>query len=435
MSLASAPLRRVLEIFFKMSETNGLTSILSRPSLLRTDSTLALKRLAAQATVANSSNAERIENAQIAPGAGVSQGGALREIQELLTELEGLVTSRLGFPPSSARHEAQSRIDEIIESIDEVSQKAELSRLAFFDGGDSFTIRDVATDVRDVRLLHTDLQPGESLDVEVEVTKPATFGELTLEIGGNQLDLGAPNRQFRIEIGGVAGSRELSFASGTQLNELEAAFNTFSDVTGVRAEVEGTAVKLFGVAPGSDQFVSLRILDDGGIENGAGARGVSKPGASTSQPEASALHSLSLLKTGTSVTDFGNDIEGHINGKLAKGRGARLALTSADLTVDVLLQTDLLARGASSPTNETFAAFTIEANKAPGKAPAIDASSRLGRRVNYPEDNAISLADLRSPDFYFLSTGQAIHVVQQAQNEIKALFGQLGRAASLDLKA
>ena len=68
--------------------------------------------------------------------------------------------------------------------------------------------------------------------------------------GGNGL-----NELFVLEVAGLDGSRELSFASGTSIADIASAVNSFTDVTGVRAVLNGTTNFVLsrlieGAAPG-----------------------------------------------------------------------------------------------------------------------------------------------------------------------------------------
>ncbi len=118
------------------------------------------------------------------------------------------------------------------------------------------------------------------------------------------LDLATSDSTFVIEVAGNLGSRTLSFASGTLAHHVAAAIRSFEDVTGVRAYVSGStgSVRLQSIVAGGDQFVSVRIIDDGGIEAGDGIYGLdpndySRVGAFVS----------SYADAGEGVIDHGRD--------------------------------------------------------------------------------------------------------------------------------
>ncbi len=87
-----------------------------------------------------------------------------------------------------------------------------------------------------------------------------------------ELNLGGPGsfdgatELFVIKIAGSEGSKELTLVSGTTIEQFAHVVNTFTAETGVEAELgEWGRLVLRSVDGGADEFVSLRVLDDGDI--------------------------------------------------------------------------------------------------------------------------------------------------------------------------
>ena len=55
---------------------------------------------------------------------------------------------------------------------------------------------------------------------------------------------GASGFKFVIEVKGIKGARELTFASGATVAQIRDTINTFKDVTGVSASKSGTGVRV-----------------------------------------------------------------------------------------------------------------------------------------------------------------------------------------------
>lgn len=124
---------------------------------------------------------------------------------------------------------------------------------------------------------------------------PATPPELALDVAPRSLtpqsmllafgeeraiDLDSPASQFVFEVRGAEGTRELSFSSGATISQIADAINGLSADTGVRARLTegggpGIGLVLTSTSPADDGgFVSVRVLDSGGLDPEGDADGI-----------------------------------------------------------------------------------------------------------------------------------------------------------------
>ena len=191
---------------------------------------------ATNAAISNADRGDQVVN--------IAEGG-LQEVSSLLTELQGLITttaSQAGLSMEE-RQANQLQIDSILQTIDRISAATSFQGIKLLNGNFDFQVSGVAAGVSDYRV--NAAKYGEAaMGVNVLVTQSAQQGGLYLSYGATALDLGGANSQFVIEIGGSLGTRQLTFSSGTSLDSIADAINTFTNVTGVEAQVSGTGLKL-----------------------------------------------------------------------------------------------------------------------------------------------------------------------------------------------
>ena len=212
-------------------------------------------------------------------------------------------------------------------SSPEARGRAVLADLFSSRGMDQFRIRGGALRYIDPRITGAEgkvnLKPGEVFAPEVEIESPARRAEIALDLLQFNLNLGGPGHndgayeEFHLRIAGSQGSQIINFASGTVIDDMMYAINSFRDQTGVEAMISGTAITLQSKSFGSDEFVSVEILDDGG---------------STPPP---------VIIGGTEdngvFTGRGDDVVGTINGVRGSGRGAYLSAEGANFSLQLRL--------------------------------------------------------------------------------------------------
>ncbi|MBX3351960.1 MAG: flagellin [Phycisphaeraceae bacterium] len=370
-------------------------------------------------------NAERADQV-----ANIAEGG-LQEISGLLTELQGLVTQTANTAGLSAAEKQanQLQVDSILQTIDRVAAATSFQGIKLLNGNFDYTVNGVDADVANYKVNGAKLTYQGTRDVNVQVTQSAQVGALALSFGGGSIDLADASSRFVIEIGGSQGSRELSFSSGTSLDDIADTINTFTDVTGVQATVSGTAIRLASTEFGSSELVSVRVLDDGG----AAGDGVFTYEAANNN--AANVGSATTFATAANrITDYGQDLGATINGINATTVGKTARINTDFLDVEIELST------TASQNLANVQAFTITGGGADfqlagevniGNKVSIGISNVAAREVGRYDDGStvFKLSDLGAGAELNMVDGdltKAQRVVSNAIGEISSLRGRLG---------
>lgn len=390
------------------------------------------------------SNAERADQV-----ANIAEGG-LNEVSSLLTELQGLVTASANDAGLSREEKEanQLQIDSILQTIDRVASATSFQGKKLLNGTLDYQTQNVDAEVSNVRVNAAKLDFGQTLDVEVTVTASAQVGGFFLEFGQDNLDLGGAgdtngaDRQFTIEIAGTEGSRELSFSSGTTVAQVAATINTFSDVTGVEATLSGTDdLRLTSVNRGSDEFVSLSVVDDGGIAGATGATRLDDSSELTAGTDFSA-NAFNSTALSNGITDSGQDVEAFINGQKATTRGtvARINTDFLDVEVDLNYNTGAASAGGVGKVGGSNPTFQITGGGADFQlAGRVDIAGKVSlgvgnvaaREIGKTTDNGTNytLSDLGSGKGLNVVDGDlsvAQDAVTQAIKDVSSLRGRIG---------
>jgi len=185
----------------------------------------------------------------------------------------------------------------------------------------------------------------------VLTTASAQLGGFLLSMGNANIDLGGATSQFTLEIAGNLGSRELTFSSGTSVADMITTINTFTDVTGVEATASGASgIRVESTEYGSNEFVSVKIINDGGI---VGANGIYELSAGDTDV-ADTGTAVAFTATGATngLTDFGQDVEATINGikAVTNGTTARINTDFLDVEIDLAYDTSTASAASSLVT-------------------------------------------------------------------------------------
>jgi len=302
-------------------------------------------------------NAERADQV-----VNIAEGG-LTEISGLLTELQSLVTSTANTAGLSLEEKEanQLQIDSILQTIDRVASSTSFQGSKLLNGNFDFATSNIDASVKNFKVNAAKLEYNGDVDVDVVVTGSAQVAGFLLDFGADAINLGGAgaddgaDEQFVVEIAGELGSRELSFASGTTLTDIAAAVNTFSDVTGVEATVSGTGIRLDSTDFGSDQFVSVKVIDDGTIANADGIFNFAAADTNTSLTTGATAFNAQAAING--LTDEGQDVGATINGIQATSKGTTASINTDFLSVEL----DLTSGGANPNAQNlgAISAFTI----------------------------------------------------------------------------
>ncbi len=395
------------------------------PAGLIASENLRAEKSALNAAIGNAHRADQVIN--------IAEGG-LQEVSSLLTELQGLLTTSANSAGLSGEEKEanQLQIDSILQTIDRVSGATSFQGSKLLNGNFDYQANNVDSGVTDFKVRGAKFE-GSSASVDAIVTASAQQGGLFLSFGATSLDLGGATAtdgatsSFVIEIGGSLGSRELQFSSGATLTQIATAIDSFTDITGVDAAVSGTAIVLQSSEYGSDEFVSVKVVDDATIQDGDGVHTLTATDFGTATTAASAAFSAAT----TTIRDDGQDIAGTINGLLATGNGKTLAVNSDFLDVEFSLDT------STSQTLGTVAAFDITGGGADFQlASDVDISGRVSLGISEIATRKLGssslgfLDDLASGKAFNVVDGNNIStaqkIVDQAIKDVSSTRGRLG---------
>ncbi|MFP4144694.1 MAG: flagellin [Phycisphaeraceae bacterium] len=365
------------------------------------------------------SNAERADQV-----VNIAEGG-LQEVNALLLEVQGLVgRSANDAGLSEEEKEAnQLQIDSILQTIDRIADSTSFQGTKLLNGTNDFTVSGQNSAVSDFKINAAKLSHDDQRDVQVLVTKSAQHAGLYLSMDGD-LDLTDADARFRIELAGSKGSREFTFASGTTLTAAAEQINTFSDVTGLSAAVDGTGLMVKSTGFGSDEFVSVDVIEDGG--QAGGIYNVS----ATDENTVSTGSSTDFSAVTNAVRDEGQDVGAIINGIAATSRGKTARINTDFLDVEL----ELDQNGAQ--TLDSIDAFTITGGGAKfNLGPNVDINNQVSLGISNVA--ARKLGDVTDGYLDQLGSSQAANLVdgdlEKAQkivdksiSQVSSLRGRLG---------
>ena len=386
------------------------------PAGLIASENLRSEKAAISAAIGNAERADQVIN--------IAEGG-LQEISSLLVEIQSLVGEAANNAGLSReeREANQLQIDSILQTIDRIASATSFQGTKLLNGTYDFTVSGQSTDVLDFRINAAKLTHGNNRNVQVVVTGSAQRGTLLLSTGAT-LDLTDSDSRFVFEVAGSKGSRVFTFASGTSVDAIASAINTFSEVTGVTAVVSAAyGVSLRSGEFGSDEFVSVKVVDDGGSTGG-----ITGYNATSERTKGASLTTFAAATN--PVRDAGQDVQAIINGITATAKGTRVAINTDFLDLSLKLSED----GATNLAS--IDAFTITGG---------GATFNLGPKVNIINQVSIGLENVAVRNLgaqgtgYLdkLGSGQSFNVVNgdltvaqkvvdSAVSQISALRGRLG---------
>ena len=388
---------------------------------------------ATNTAISNATRADQVLN--------IAEGG-LQEVSSLLTELQGLLTATASAAGLSAEEKAanQVQIDSILQTIDRISDQTNFQGIKLLNGNFDYQTSAVSSNVADFKIFGAKFN-STSQPVNVNVTSSAQQGQLFLNFGASfgadGLNLngnGANNSAFTIEITGSLGSRELSFASGTDATTIVSTINSFSDVTGITASASANGVALVTQGFGSNSFVSVNVVNGADVQ-GDGIIKFEDNDATTLSSASEDITAFSAA--GNGVRDAGADLVANINGVAATSNGKTIRVNTDVLDVQITLTTE------AAQQLQTVNAFQIAGGGADfqlagnvdiaGKV-SIGIASVASRKIGKTEDadnagNFFFLSDLASGKALNVVGGdltKAQQVIGEAINNVSSLRGQIG---------
>jgi len=370
--------------------------------------------------ISNANRADQVVN--------IAAGG-LTEVSGLLTQLQGLVTSSASTSgiSESEKEANQLQIDSILQTIDRISSSTSFQGIKLLNGNFDFKTSSVNTGVSDYKINAAKFSGTQN--VNVLVTGSAQQGGMFMSFGAASIDT-ATGSQFTIEVGGSVGNRQLTFSSSTSLTNIAAAINSFTSITGAKATVSGTGIRLDATEYGSSNFTSLRVVNAGGIANG-GQQGVYDLQAANTAA-ANTTRVSTFAGASNTKTNKGKDLAATINGVAATINGKTARINTDFLDVEVTLSNSQSQTLGSVGTNAMTitgggASFQLGGNVDIAGKVSIGiqsvAASKLGTSaLGYLN----SLASGQSNNVVSGSTDKAQQIVSAALNQVSSLSGRLG---------
>lgn len=200
---------------------------------------------------------QAIANAQTANNViGTAEGG-LTEVNNLLTQLQSLVsqTASTGGLSDTQKAANQQQVDSILQTIDRVAGSTSFAGKKLLDGTLGYTTSGTTgtSAFASLAINSAHLTDNVTAPVVVSVSNSATTGSLVHAQVSSAL-----TAALSIQVAGNLGTQNLSFASGTKLSAVANAINSYKGVTGVSAFVSGhIGLHTNATGYGSDQFVSV----------------------------------------------------------------------------------------------------------------------------------------------------------------------------------
>ena len=304
------------------------------PAGLIASENLRAEKKAITSAIKNAERAEQVVN--------VAEGG-LQEIQNLLVELQALVSASANEAGLSVEEKDanQLQIDSILQTIDRLANDTSFQGTKLLNGTFDYTVEGVnSTLLTDVKINSARIPDGGTLNVDITVLTSGQTAAVFLSTAVS-FSSGTNDGSITIEVTGNDGVQQFTFASGTSQTSIISAINTFKDAIGVSASqstVDTARVEFRSTGFGSSQFVRVKELN-----------ALSNDFIFASAASVSALDNHK---------DAGRDAVVSINGQQATANGLEARVVTGGF--DVFVQIDgssTLNTSAGSGTNTV--AFTI----------------------------------------------------------------------------
>jgi flagellin len=337
---------------------------------------------------------QAIDNSQRAGNVINTAEGALSEVSSLMLEVQTLTNqaANTGALSPDEIKANQLQVDSILTSINRIANTTQFNGVKLLNGALDYTTSGIASTAIDVAQINAAKLPDNgSTSIVVQVTGSAQLGEVDFN------GAGVGTSAITIEVGGVAGNEQLSFAANTNTSAVAFAVNQLKASTGVSAVVSGGTLRFTSTAYGSDQYVSVKTISGTFLDG----------------------------------HDSGKDAQVDINGAQAQVDGLTASLRNGDLDVTLTLDknfaTNPNAAGTSFAITGGGAKFQIgsEVNRQGQIDIGISAVSttKLGNAV----DGFLSSLGSGGPNSLVGgNTVQAQKIIADAITQVATLRGRLG---------
>ncbi|MAY74563.1 MAG: flagellin [Phycisphaerae bacterium] len=291
---------------------------------------------------------QAIRNGDRASSVIATTEAALVEVTDLLNSVKALIVEAANTGGNSAeeREANQLQIDSAIQSITRISNTASFGGLRLLDGSLDYVTSGVTNStIEKAQIFGASFVGTSRLQVDVDVLASAQTAALYLSTndgaaGEGVFNAGTLQSQLTIEVAGVRGVQEFTFASGTPLSDIVSAINSRSALTGVTASSIGGANLTSGLVLrsegyGSGAFVSVERRNLPAVAVNSFdpqvADGNAAPPTGATFPWTTYANFVSASR------DQGQNVQALINGNLANGDGLNVSINSAALSLELQL--------------------------------------------------------------------------------------------------
>jgi flagellin len=259
--------------------------------------------------------------------------GALSEVSDLLTSIQGLVvqSANTGAVSDDERKANQLQIDSAIDSITRISNSASFGGLKLLNGSLDYTLSGVNTSqIGKINVTGANFGGRSNIQVDVSVINSAQTANLFLSAS-----TGVFQSATTFSVTGPLGVQEISISSGQSLASVRDAVNSFKLATGVSASLvnagnPNSGLRFTSTGFGTKQFVSVQRI--GGPAGGGWFQTYKVPDTFNLP----GTLSLATLQAGgnlvSSGRDIGRDVAAIVNGSLANGDGLNVSVQNATST-------------------------------------------------------------------------------------------------------
>lgn len=384
---------------------------------------------------------QAIKNSERASSVIATAEGALAEVSDLLNSIKGLVVeaANTGAISDEERTANQLQINSAIESITRISNSASFGGLKLLNGSLDYILSGLATSaISKATINGANLNGQSSIAVQVDTVASAQTGRLFIrgDYPSGPLGNGVLQSNITLEIAGPKGVQTIQLLANQSLTSLRDGINSFREATGVSAALinnnPNSGLVISSLEYGSSEFVSVKRLDipvgGGFFQTYALANNAAVPAT---------IDIPTLITAGTLISsnrDEGRDVYAVVNGALGTGKGLRLSLPNATLSLDLVLNVNFATRNGSTTTfNITGGGALYQLGGDINVAQQINvglpsiAASRLGGTLIGGELQFLS--SVRAGGANDLNSGNyqnASSIVQAAIDEISVIRGRLG---------
>jgi flagellin len=340
---------------------------------------------------------QAISNAQQADNVIGTAAGGLTEVSSLLTQLQSLVsqTANSGGLSTEQIDANQQQVDSILDTINRVAGSTQFGGKQLLNGDYAYTTSSTGTSAfASIQVNAAQLADNATTAVVVQVTGSATTGKLV-----NTQTTSALTANVSLQVAGASGTSQLSFASGTKLSAVAAAFNNIKGATGVSAHASGATLQLNSDGYGSTQFVSVTATS-GTFTTTGGSGGKAS----------------------------GTDAQVTVNGAAATSVGKNVTYTSDNLNVQFVLSSALNA-GQTKTFGITGGGATFALGEQVDQASTASIGIQAVTTGSLGDATTGYLSTLGSGGVNSLTSGNlttAQNILTEAINQVSTLNGRLG---------